>query len=84
MKKLPFLIFLFTLFLNSSVSFAQDNLMSMLEEENPVEEGKVSATFKSMKIINAHTIEMVKEKAPKVYRKELIELLFEQLYSKID
>jgi len=62
MKKLPFLIFLFTLFLNSSVSFAQDNLMSMLEEENPVEEGKVSATFKSMKIINAHTIEMVKAK----------------------
>ena len=27
---------------------------------------------------------MVKEKAPKVYRKELIELLFEQPYSKID
>ena len=30
------------------------------------------------------TIDMVKEKAPKVYRKELIELLFEQPYSKIE
>ncbi len=30
------------------------------------------------------TIEKVKEEAPKVYRKELIELLFEQPYSKIE
>lgn len=30
------------------------------------------------------TIDIVKEKAPKVYRKELIELLFEQPYSKIE
>ncbi len=30
------------------------------------------------------TIEIAKEKAPKIYRKELIELLFEQPYSKID
>ena len=30
------------------------------------------------------TIEKVKEEAPKIYRKELIELLFEQPYSKID
>ena len=35
------------------------------------------------KLLDA-TIEVVKEKAPKVYRKELIELLFEQPYSKID
>ncbi len=30
------------------------------------------------------TIEIAKEKEPKIYRKELIELLFEQPYSKID
>ena len=38
----------------------------------------------SIKKLLGDTIEMVKEKAPKVYRKELIELLFEQPYSKID
>ncbi len=30
------------------------------------------------------TIIKVQEKAPRVYRKELVELLFEQAYSKID
>ena len=30
------------------------------------------------------TLEIVKEKAPKIYRKELVELLFEQPYSKIE
>jgi len=30
------------------------------------------------------TVETVKEKAPKIYRKELVELLFEQPYSKIE
>lgn len=39
----------------------QDDLMSMLEAENPIEEAKVTATFKSMKLINAHTIEMTKD-----------------------
>ena len=62
MKKLPFLIFLLTVFVYPAQSIAQDDLMSMLEEENPIKEGKVTATFKSMKIINAHTIEMVKAK----------------------
>lgn len=38
----------------------------------------------SIKNLLDSTIEVVKEKAPKVYRKELIELLFEQPYSKID
>ena len=38
----------------------------------------------SIKKLLGDTIEMVKEKAPKVYRKDLIELLFEQPYSKID
>ena len=38
----------------------------------------------SIKNLLGDTIEMVKEKAPKVYRKELIELLYEQPYSKID
>ncbi len=32
----------------------------------------------------AETIEFAKEKSPKIYKKELIELLFEQPYSKID
>jgi len=32
----------------------------------------------------ADTIILVKEKAPKTYKKELIELLFEQPYSKIE
>ncbi len=30
------------------------------------------------------TVEIVKDKAPKIYRKELVELLFEQPYSKIE
>jgi len=30
------------------------------------------------------TIERVQKEAPKIYRKELVELLFEQPYSKID
>jgi len=30
------------------------------------------------------TVEIVRESAPKIYRKELVELLFEQPYSKIE
>ena len=46
--------------------------------------GEYSKAINSIKKLLGDTIEMVKEKAPKVYRKELIELLFEQPYSKID
>lgn len=38
----------------------------------------------SIKNLLETTIENAKEKAPKTYRKELVELLFEQPYSKID
>ena len=45
---------------------------------------KTVQKINSIKNLLDDTIEVVKEKAPKVYRKELIELLFEQPYSKID
>ncbi len=45
---------------------------------------KTVQKINSIKNLLDSTIEVVKEKAPKVYRKELIELLFEQPYSKID
>ena len=59
MKNLLFVIaFLFTF-----QTYAQDDLMSMLEEENPTPTNtKVIATFKGAKIINAHTNELVKAK----------------------
>jgi len=38
----------------------------------------------SIKILLEETITLAQEKEPKIYRKELIELLFEQPYSKID
>ncbi len=44
-------------------------------------------TIKKINRINKQlekTVEIVKEKAPKIYRKELVELLFEQPYSKIE
>lgn len=40
--------------------------------------------IKSIMTLLNETIDYVKEKAPKTYKKELIELLFEQPYSKID
>ena len=51
-----------------------------------VEETAIYTISKINKIKNQleKTIEKVKEKAPKIYRKELIELLFEQPYSKIE
>ena len=44
--------------------FAQDDLMALLEKEGvkPIDQ-KVYATFKSIKIINAQTIETVKAKS---------------------
>ena len=59
MKNLLFVI----AFLFSFQTYAQDDLMSMLEEENPTPTNtKVIATFKGAKIINAHTTELVKDK----------------------
>ena len=59
MKNLLFVI----AFLFSFQTYSQDDLMSMLEEENPTPPNtKVIATFKGAKIINAHTTELVKAK----------------------
>jgi hypothetical protein len=41
---------------------AQDDLMDMLEEVEPEKQEKVTATFKTTRVINAHTIETVKAK----------------------
>lgn len=58
---------LFTLLLfclSCSPLFAQDDLMSMLEEEaDASDDSRVYATFKTMKAVNLHTIEMVKKKS---------------------
>ena len=42
---------------------AQDDLMALLEEETPQQEEKVTATFKSLRVINAQTIETIKAKS---------------------
>lgn len=44
------------------LSTAQDDLMQMLEEQEEVKQEKVSATFKTTRVIQAHTIETVKGK----------------------
>ena len=57
-------IFLSFILLCSLVSFAQDDLLNMLEEEVAQEttSEKVTATFKGKKLINANTIETTKKK----------------------
>lgn len=57
-------IFLSFILLCSIVSFAQDDLLNMLEEEVQEENTseKVTATFKGTKIVNANTIETTKKK----------------------
>jgi len=42
------------------------------------------ARIKEVRLLLSETIEEVQKKAPKIYRKELVELLFEQPYSKIE
>ncbi|MEQ8413466.1 MAG: Fic/DOC family N-terminal domain-containing protein [Imperialibacter sp.] len=42
------------------------------------------ARIKEVRLLLSNTIEEVQKKAPKIYRKELVELLFEQPYSKIE
>lgn len=57
-------IFLSLLLASSFISFAQDDLLDMLEEEVEQEttSEKVIATFKAPKLINANTIETTKKK----------------------
>ena len=53
------LVFVFALPL---VGLAQDDLMQMLEEAEPPKKEKVVATFKTTRVIQAHSIETVKAK----------------------
>lgn len=55
-------IIVFTWFISALSLYAQDDLMSMLEEATEPVVEKVTATFKSQRIINANTIETVKAK----------------------
>jgi Membrane bound beta barrel domain (DUF5777) len=57
-------VFLILLSFLSITVFAQDDLLNMLEEEanNEASSGKVTATFKGTKLINANTIETTKKK----------------------
>ena len=50
------------LFFTPFVSSAQDDLLDMLEEVEPPKQEKVSATFKTTRVIQAHSIETVKAK----------------------
>lgn len=43
-------------------ALGQDDLMDMLEEVEPAKQEKVTATFKTTRVINAHTTETVKAK----------------------
>ena len=56
------IIFLLIL-LSGMSSLAQDDLMSMLEEETPEENLEIIATWKTMKLVNLHSTEMVKKNA---------------------
>jgi hypothetical protein len=57
--KYSFLIFLFTI--STTVSFAQDDLMAMLEKEtkDSATTEYATATFKSMRVINGQSVETV-------------------------
>lgn len=50
------------LFLLPLAGWAQDDLLQMLEESEPQKQEKVTATFKTTRVINAHSIETVKGK----------------------
>lgn len=58
MKKL----LLFSVFVASGTLFAQDDLLSLVNEGAEKKHEKVYATFKTYKLGNAHTIETVKKK----------------------
>jgi len=64
MKQLISALALALLFAFSSHLSAQEDLMSMLEDEADAnDDSRVYATFKTMKAVNFHTIEMVKKKS---------------------
>lgn len=65
MKKIYFTVLAIGLgIFTQSGALAQDDLMSLLDEETPQEEEKkVSSTFKTLRIINAQTIETIKAKS---------------------
>lgn len=57
------IVFIISSLLFSSLSFAQDDLLDMLKEEEEVTKPeKVTYTFKAIKLINANTIETTKKK----------------------
>ena len=62
MNKIYLLVFFVVINLLTQTSFAQDDLMKMLDDSAPQKNEKVFATFKDFKIINAHTTETVKKK----------------------
>ena len=58
MKQIKKTVILFLLFILSSLfSFAQDDLLKMMEEEVPKQKEFTTATFKGTRLINFHTIE---------------------------
>jgi Na+/H+ antiporter NhaD/arsenite permease-like protein len=57
-----------------------ENMLKAVEETSNYTIKKINKIKNQLEI----TIEKVKKEAPKIYRKELIELLFEQPYSKIE
>jgi len=64
MRKLSFIIGnIFIGILFHFGGFAQDDLMALLNEDEPKQDQKVTATFKSLKVINAQTIETIKAKS---------------------
>lgn len=60
-NKLTALLVVFV-FLAPFVGFAQDDLLQMLEESEPKTQEKVTAMFKTTRVIQAHSIETVKKK----------------------
>ena len=61
--KRALLAFLCFAFINTTSSFGQDDLMAMLEDNTEEEVEKVTATFKSLRVINAQTVETIKAKS---------------------
>lgn len=55
-------IVLFSLLTMPFVGLAQDDLLQMLEEAEPAKQEKVTAMFKTTRVIQAHSIETVKAK----------------------
>jgi len=64
MKKLILILIFIIQHLTFNIQiFAQDDLMKMLEAETKPVKEKVIATFKTTRIINAHSVEVVKKKS---------------------